>query len=188
MQLSIKTNFPDVQRQLQALSDDIGKKATASALNKVVAQAKTAMSREIRAEFVLPAKTVGDSLRISRARASGGRYSLEATLSSVSQRGKRGLNLIHFNARQMGNGVSFKIRKNGPRKTIRGAFIANKGRTVFIREGKKRLPIKALSTVDLQGMFNTKRINARVVSMIEAKFPTIFANEARYLTQKFNSL
>jgi hypothetical protein len=201
MQLSIKTNFPDVQRQLQALSDDIGKKATASALNKVVAQAKTAMSREIRAEFVLPAKTVGDSLRISRARASGGRYNLEATLSSISRPGKRGLNLIHFQARQTSNGVSFKVRKNGPRKTIPGAFIANDGRTVFIRTGqaKRRMrsglsagrlkePIKALTTVDLQGMFKTKRINARVVAAIESKFPAIFASEVRYWAQKFNSL
>jgi urease beta subunit len=185
MQLSIKTNFPDVQRQLKELSEGIGNRATASALNKVVAQAKTAMSREIRAEFVLPASKVNESLRISRARASGIRYSMEATLSSISKPGRRGLNLIHFQARQTATGVSFKVRKNGPRKTIPGAFIANGGRTVFIRTGKKRLPIKALTTVDQQGMFNTKRINARVIAMIEAKFPVIFANEVRFFTERF---
>ena len=43
MQFNIKTNFPDVQRQLQTMQDDIGKRALASALNKTVAQAKTAM-------------------------------------------------------------------------------------------------------------------------------------------------
>lgn len=188
MQLSIKTNFPEVQRQLKELRDDIGKKATASALNKVIAQAKTAMSKEIRAEFVLPAKTVNESLRITRARASSGRYKLEAALSSISRTGKRGLNLIHFQARPTAKGVSFKVRKNGPRKTIRGAFIANDGRTVFMRKGKSRLPIKALTTVDLQGMFKTKRINAKVVAMMESKFSTIFANEVRYWTAKVRPL
>ena len=187
MQLSITTNFADVKRQLNTLSEDIGKKATASALNKVVMQGKTAMSREIRAEFVLSAATVNQSLRISRARASGGRANLEANLSSISKPGQRGLNLIHFQAKPTAKGVSFKVRRNGPRKVIPGAFIGNDGRTVFIRKGKQRLPIKALTTVDLQGMFKTKRINAKVVAMIEAKFPAIFANEVRYWLSKFEA-
>jgi len=47
MKLSIETNFKDVARQLKTLQADIASKATASALNKTVAQAKTAMGREI---------------------------------------------------------------------------------------------------------------------------------------------
>ena len=200
MQLNIKTNFPDVQRQLATLQADIAAKATASALNKTIAIAKTAMSREIRSEFVLSASDVNASLLVGRARASQGRYSLFAELSSISKQGKRGLNLIHFKARETAKGVSFKVRKNGPRKTIPGAFIGNDGRTVFVRTGgpKRRVtkgpnkgrfaePIKALTTVDLQGMFGTKRIQARVVATIEARFPTIFANEAKFYTDRFNA-
>jgi len=56
-----------------------------------------------------------------------------------------------------------------------------------VRVGKERLPIKALTTIDVAQMFNTKRINAKVVQMIEAKFPTIFANEVRYYTERFNA-
>lgn len=200
MQLNIKTNFPDVQRQLATLQADIAAKATASALKKVVAQAKTAMSKEIRAEFNLSAQTVNDSLRVSVVRANGGRNSLEATLSSISRRGKRGLNLINFlenkvtlaAARKRGkagtlNQLFVQIRRKGGKKSLGSAFIGNNGRTIFVRTGKARLPIKALTTVDLQGMFNTKRINTRVVAMIEAKLPAIFANEARYFTNKFNA-
>ena len=200
MQLNIKTNFPEVQRQLKSLSDDIAKKATVSALNKTISIAKTAMSREIRSEFVLSAKEVNESLRVGRARASQGLYSLVAELSSISKPGKRGLNLIHFKARETPKGVSFKVRKNGPRKTIPGAFIGNDGRTVFVRTGgpKRRVtkgpntgrwaePIKALTTVDLQGMFGAKRIQARVVATIESRFPTIFANEAKFYTDRFNA-
>jgi hypothetical protein len=65
MQIKIQTNFPNVQRQLETMRKDIADKAVASALNKTVALAKTAMSREIRAEFNLKASEVNESLRIS---------------------------------------------------------------------------------------------------------------------------
>ena len=186
MKLSITTNFPDVQRQIDALKEGIAKQATASAVNKVVAQAKTAMSREIRAEYNISAGKVNESLRITRATAKGGLLNIEATLDSPRKRG-RSLNLINFSARQTAKGVTFKIKRNGPRKLIPGAFLGNDGRTVFIRVGKRRLPIKALQTIDVASMFNTRRVNAKVLQLIEAKFPDIFANEARFFTNRFNS-
>lgn len=198
MQISIKTNFPDVQRKLVALHAEVAGKAMASALNKTVAQAKTAMSREIRAEFNLSASKVNQALRITKARASGGRFTLEAVLESPSKRG-RSLNLINFAARETARGVTVKIKKGGPRKLIRGAFIANEGRTVFIRSGepkrrmsrgfnagKLREPLKARQTIEVANMFNTKRINAKVLRFIEAKFPQLFAHEAKFFTDKFN--
>lgn len=211
MQINISTNFPDVARQLANLQKDIGEKAVASALNKTVALAKTAMSREIRREFNISTTAVNDSLRIRRATAVRSRLMLEASLESRSKRG-RSLNLINFIERsvtmaaarqrmkggeggtyKLGNStvrkaleLRFKIRRTGPKKVIKGAFIGNDGRTVFIREGSSRLPIKALQTVDVAQMFNTKRINARVVQMINTRFPAIFANDAKFFTAKFN--
>ena len=158
MQLSIKTNFPDVQRQLKSLQEDVARQATARALNRTVEQAKTSMSREIRAEFVLPAAKVNEALRITRARASAGLFNLSASLESPAKRG-RSLNLANFAARQGKKGVSFKVKRNGPRVTIPGSFLINNGKTVMIRVGNKRLPIKALQTIDVAQMFNTKRIN-----------------------------
>ena len=186
MQLSIKHNFPDVQKALASLQSDIANKATASALNKVAAQAKTAMSREIRAEFVMSASKVNEALRINRAKVSQGRFSMEASLESPRKRG-RSLNLASFGARQTRKGVTFKIKRGGARQLIPGSFLINGGKTVMIREGKQRLPIKALQTIDVASMFNTKRINAKVVQMIEAKLPAIFENEARYFTDRFNA-
>jgi hypothetical protein len=187
MQLSITTNFADVQRKLEQLHKDVANKALASALNKTVAQAKTAMSKEIREEFNLPASTVNKSLRIERARASGGRFKLEAALSSISKPGARSLNLAHFAARQTRKGVTFKVKRGGPRKLIPGAFLINGGKTVMIREGRARLPIKALQTIDVPQMFNTRRINAKVIATIKAKLPAIFDNEARFFTERFNA-
>ena len=57
MQINVTHNFAQVAKALDTLRKDIAEKALASALNKTVAQAKTAMSREIRAEFNLPRRT-----------------------------------------------------------------------------------------------------------------------------------
>lgn len=210
MQIKISTNFPQIQRQLETMRQDIAEKAVASALNKTVAQARTAMSREIRREFNITTQAVNDALRIRRATAVRARLQLEASLESRSKRG-RSLNLINFLERsvsmaaarqrtkggeggtyQLGNRtvrkalqLRFKIRRTGPKKVIEGAFIGNKGRTVFIREGASRLPIKALQTIDVAQMFNTQRINVKVVQLINTRFPAIFANDARFYTLKF---
>lgn len=186
MKLSITHNFPEVQAQLKQLQADVARQATSSALNKTIAIAKTAMSREIRQEFVLPASKVGDSLRISKASATGGSLRLEAGLYPVNKKG-RSLNLSNFQARQTAKGVTFKVKRNGPRQLIPGAFLINQGGTVMIRIGKQRLPIKALQTIDVSQMFNTKRINAKVVETIKARFPEIFEREARFYTDRFNA-
>ena len=201
MQLSIQTNFADVARQLKTLRADIASKATASALNKTVAQAKTKMGREITSEFNISASDVRDKLRIKRATARGGLVAIEAVLEAATKSGRgRGLNLIRFlekstslaQARKRGkagtqNQLHVQIKRSGGRKALGSAFIGNKGRTVFVRVGKERLPIKALTTIDVAQMFNTKRINARVVELIEARFATIFANEVKFYTERFNS-
>ncbi|MGB6054611.1 MAG: phage tail protein [Burkholderiaceae bacterium] len=184
MKLGISTNFPDVQRQINDLRREVTDLAVPRAMNRTMEQARTAMSREIRSQFVLPVKTVNDSLRIIRASFKNGRYNVEAALESPTKRG-RSLNLIHFAARQTNAGVTVRISKQGGRKLIRSAFIGNKGRTVFVREGKKRLPIRPVQTIDVAQMFNTRRINKKVIEMIEQRFPTIFGREARYYARRF---
>lgn len=200
MQITIKHNFPAVQKQLDNLQKDIARQATSSALNKTIAQAKTTMSREIREEFNISATKVNESLTITRASASGGEVRMQASLQSPRRRG-RSLNLINFmersttmaQARKRGkagtlNQLFVQIKKKGGKKALGSAFIGNKGRTVFVRTGKSRLPIKALQTIDVASMFNTKRVNAKVVQMMVDKFPTIFDHEAQYFTSKFNAL
>ena len=94
--------------------------------------------------------------------------------------------------------LRFKIRKTGGMRMIKGAFIGNQGRTVFVRVAgtvmasrskytgsKYAEQIRAVSTVDVPGMFNTKRINSKVVAAMKDKFPVIFQREAAYYTSKF---
>lgn len=189
MKFTVKHNFPEVQRQLAQLQEDVARKALASAVNKTLAQAKTRMQRAITAEFNIKAGAVRESLRVRNASARFGSYAVEGFLESPSKRG-RSRNLIHFGAKQTPQGVMVKIKRDGPRKLIRGAFIALKdnqyGGTVFIRKGRTRLPIEARQTIDVAQMFTTRRINLAVIAMMKDKFPEVFANEARFYLDRFN--
>lgn len=183
MQITIKQNFPEVQRALDRMSVEVRTKATVSAVNKTMAQAKTQMTRSITAEYALKSAYVRERLQIRRATFKGGAFNISASLVGT---GKRSANLIAFGAKQVKKGVSVKIKKVGGRKIITGAFIGNQGRTVFKRVGKSRLPIESVRTIDVPQMFNQRRINAAVVATIKTKFPSVFASEAAYYIAKFN--
>ena len=203
MEIRIKTNFPEVQRALAKLQVDVGQKALASAINKSIAIAKTQMTREIPAEFNVSAGFVRQRLRVSRARASKGQVILRAELVASGKGRGRGANLIAFVTKAPGRksarikagtqGMLFvKIKRKGAAKPVKGkyghgAFVGNKGRTVFERVGDARLPIKPVTTIDVPQMFNTRRINGKVVQVMKQRFVGIFDNEARFFLARFNA-
>lgn len=199
MRIDIKTNFPEVQRALKTLHAEVAGKALVSAVNKTIEQARTQMTREITSEYRVTSAYVRERLRLRRASFRAGLFGVTAELSAGGGRKGRSANLIAFvskaqreagGARRRKNGtrgqLTFQVRKAGGKKVITGAFIGNKGRTVFLRVGKERLPIKALQTIDVAQMFNQKRINAQVVAAIKSRFPTIFERESRYYLSRFN--
>lgn len=199
MQLDIKTNFPEVQRALKQLQSDVGGKALVSAMNRTMALARTQMGREITSEYRVTAAYVRERLQLKRATFRNGQLSFTSELIGGNGK-KRSANMIAFiersvslaQARKRGkegtlSQLRFQVRKTGGKKIITVAFIGNKGRTVFIRTGKARLPIKAVSTIDVPQMFNQKRINAKVVGVIQARFPEVFARESKFFIAKFNA-
>lgn len=213
MQFSVKTNFPEVQRQMNQLRVDIAGPATARAINRTIEPARPQMAREISKTFNLTASKAKESLKINRARFVRGQLEIKASLESASRRG-RSLNLINFiektvtfaaaKKRMAGgeggtyslrNGATvtkslelrFKIKRGGPYKVIKGAFIGNQGRTVFVREGASRLPIKALQTIDVSQMFNARRVNKVVTKAMLDRFPKNWAHEVKFYTDRFNS-
>ncbi|KQT10978.1 phage tail protein [Ramlibacter sp. Leaf400] len=212
MDVSIKVDLGGAFAALDLLQADIRERAAVSAINKTLAKANTNMIRAITGEFAVTAAYVRERLRIKRARYEAGKAVITGELFAGSRRG-RSANLIRFVEKSVSlaqarkrmkageggsyllrNGVQvtkalelrFKIKRSGPAKVIKGAFIGNDGRTVFIREGASRLPLKALSTIDVEQMFNTKRINQVVVRAIEQDFPGIFAHESKFYIDRFN--
>jgi len=182
--LSVRTNFKDVQSKINSLSNEVSKRAIPAAINKVAAKAKTEMTRQITSEFNIKADNVRSRLRLVRASKTFDKW--KAVLDpflSTSNKG-RSLNLIHFIEKSVtlaegrrrvkrgtANQLRFQIKKQGGKKTITGAFIANKGRTVFVRLSDERLPIAPLQTIDVPQMFNTKRISQAVILRIEQELP-----------------
>jgi hypothetical protein len=199
MQLSIKTNFPDVQKKLQRLRSDIADKALPMAVNRTMDQARTAMQREITGTYNLKAAYVRQRLAIRRAVFKGNSLSFTASLLGT---GKRSANLVAFlarkapnNGRKGGPQVGFRIRKGGAISRVPGAFIGNKGRTVFLRvpgtkmasrrwSGKHGEQIKPVQTVDVPQMFNQRRINAAVVRVLQQRFPEVFEQQVRFYASR----
>lgn len=195
--ISLKSDFRPIKRQLDRLADDLQKKVIPTALNKVAAKAKTEMTRAITSEFNIKSEDVRSRLRVIRA----GRK-LEQWVATLdpfaSKRRGRSLNLIRFveksvtlaegkrrKAQGNQNQLRFQIKKVGGKKIITGAFIANKGRTVFVRETDARLPIKALSTIDVPQMFNTRKIRNRVEARIRKELPIEFERALSAVTKGF---
>ena len=196
--INIRTNFPEVTAQLKRLADDVGNKALVRSLNKTIDQGKTQMARTISQEFRIAVGAAKDRLKVSKANAKQGNLGFEVSLEATRKGKGRALNLIAFveNKTTLGEArkrakkgtqsqVYFQVKRSGGKKYIKGAFIANKGRTLFIRTGKDRLPIKSVSTIDIPSMFNTKRINAAVVQVMRDKFEANFDRELRVVLQGF---
>lgn len=198
MDIRIKTDFGGAFAALDQLQADIRERAGVSAVNKTLAKGRTRMAREISREFNVTYGFVVERLNIAKAKFVGGKAVIAGALDGSNGR-KRSANLIAFVERKTTlaqakkrakagtlDQLHFQIKRKGGRVTIPGAFIANQGRTVFMREGKARLPIKALTTIGIPQMFNTRRLNKIVVDLMREEFPAIFAHEVEYYTQRFN--
>jgi hypothetical protein len=198
IEVKIDVRLGGLLADLDRLQSDVRERAAVSAVNKTLAKAQTNMIRAISREFNVSAGYVRDRLNIARAKFAGGRAFIAGALQATGAK-KRSANLIAFVEKSVTlaqakkrakagtlDQLHFRIKRQGKMVVIPGAFIANKGRTVFIREGKSRLPIKALQTIDVPQMFNTKRLNKVVVDAIDKDFPGIFANEMKFFVDRFN--
>jgi hypothetical protein len=182
-------------RALDRLRSDLRERAMVAALNKTADKARVEMRRAITDEFDLKARDVTPRLAV-RGASFKGKVNLTAILEALpgSKRG-RSMNVIKFLRRPVslaqarkGKQLGFRFKRGGPIKQIPGAFVGNDGRTVFIREaGAGRLPIRAVQVIDVQQMFNTRRINSRVVRRIETEWLIEFERAAKNLIERFNS-
>lgn len=194
--VTVRFNLDGPRNLLNSLQKGVGDRAVLSILNKTTAQAKTRMSQAIRADYNISAGLVGERLRIRRATRRD-IVTFTASLIGNPDTGgrKRSMNMVHFLEKQAlvkafrrGKGwrldeLRFKVKKSGGKQTLPGAFVGNKGRTVFIRLGKTRLPIKAVRTIGVPQMFNTKKNVGSVKRWISLNLPRIAQSElAHYLS------
>jgi len=196
--INIRNNFPEVARRLNEVGRQVGDKAMVRALNKTVDQGKTEMARKISQEFNVTRDTAKQRLAVRYASVRGGALRFQALLEATRRGRGRSMNLIHFveksvslaeakRRRKSGDlaQMRFKVKRTGGNKMIKGAFIGNKGRTLFIRTGKARLPIKALNTIDIGQMFNARRVNDIVKAVMLKRFDANFTRELRSVLRGF---
>lgn len=174
----------EVRAQIAGLQAGLVPQVMQPALNKVAEKARAEINRAIPQEFAVSAADVRSAVDLRRAM----RGTLEAVIEVFGSARRRGrsLNLIHFLAssstfrrrgikkreqRALGQQLGFLIKKGGGLKTIPGAFIGNKGRTIFRRIGKSRLPIEPLQVIGFSQMFSSNRIRLRVLEKIRAELP-----------------
>ncbi len=180
-----------ITRKLNCIQRGLGDRAAAMALNKTASKARTEMTRAITSEYNLRASEVRARLRILRAR----RGRLVAQLDPFAGgRPGRSMNVIRFLERKVTlaearrrrrsgtqNVLRFRIKRRGGVKIIPGAFIGNRGRTVFRRVGRTRLPIEPVQTIDVPQMFNARRINVRVIARIRRELPVEMERAVRHV-------
>lgn len=122
--------------------------AMARAINHTTAKAITAGNKGITRVWNIKTKDIKGYEVFKRAN----KNNTTAILTFKS----RSLSLIHFQARQLKRGASFKIKKSGGRTTLRHSFIATtRGGYVgvFKRKGKKSLPIETFKSITPTTMF-----------------------------------
>lgn len=176
-----------VQARLSTLSSGMQAKVIGPAINKVAEKARAEIARAIPETYAVKPAEVRSSIRLSKARSG----SLQATIEVFGSARKvgRSLNLIHFlaaaqiagkavkvrgaraNKKQLAalqNQLGFLIKRGSGLKTIPGAFVGNKGRTIFIRTGKARLPIEPVQVIGFSQMFASNRIRDRILAKINA--------------------
>lgn len=179
-----------MQRKLAGIQRDMRAKVIQPAINKVADKAIAEINRAIPQEYNVKHSEVRNAITLRRAH-SGNLQAVIEVFGSTRKRG-RSMNLIHFLAAVQAAGravkvrgakgkkadlaalngqLGFLIKKGGGLKKIEGAFVGNKGRTIFAREGRARLPIKPLQVIGFSQMFKSRKIESRVTEKIGADLP-----------------
>lgn len=209
--ISIRADFPDIDAKLKRLGAE-GTKALVRGMNATVVQGKKRMASSISKEFRVTVTEAASRLKVNADTARPGVLHFEASLEATRRLKGRSMNMIAFVEKAVslnqarlrtnrGEGgkqtlrsggqvqkalqLRFQVKRTGGKKMIKGAFIANQGRTVFMRTSKGRFPIQALSTIDVPQMFNTTRINEAVRTVLLDRFEKNFNRELRAIVKGF---
>ena len=134
MRLNISVDLDGAMKALDRLERELAPKAASAALNRVATSARAEAVREIARKSGLTQAEVRKHIDIVTAN----RGNLEAQIIARPW----SPNLIRFKARQTPQGVVASPWRN--KRVHKHTFIGNQGRTVFVRQGKGRLPIKSV--------------------------------------------
>ena len=155
-------------------------RATASALNKTIAQAKTRASSDLREVYNIKKSDIDATMSIRKA-------TVTQLFAMLRTTGKR-IALSKFGARQVASGVAVMVKK-GARKVIRTKFIATmkSGHIgVYGRKGRARLPIIERSGPSVPQLFGSRNIIQKLQTFTTQKLPEILDHEIQFFLSRKN--
>jgi hypothetical protein len=172
MKISITADTSKARKYLQD-AQQAADRAKVSALNKIAVTARAEASRLIAARRGLKVGTVKQQIRIIRA-------SRDLARAEIVVSG-RPIPLRDYAARQTKRGTTVVVTK-GQRKLVRsggnaGFQIVKIGNNVFVREGKRRLPIRKLYGPSLPSTFSQKAITEAVTKAAREAWPKRYREE-----------
>lgn len=178
--LDVRSDAKRVIAEISALNRQIVDKATLRAINRALDTAQTVGNRKIRETYNIKARAVRAAMKKRRANARSLFARLEVSGALIP--------LIEFDARWTRTtkiGASFRVKKGGPRRRIRGAFIGVHGATgarqVFVRRGAERYPIKTLRSLALPQAFLSRAVIGGVDAAVAESFEKNFRQQLVYL-------
>lgn len=146
-------------------------RAAAIALNRTADGVQTEAIRMIRATHRILRREVARAFTIRRAYA--------GRLQAMVFASGRPLNVIGFGARPSSPGgkrprVGVSVDIKGTRKVIPGSFVVripnNNYIGVFMRKGRARFPIRAVTTVSVPGLFRRDIVNSAIPKVATGRF------------------
>ncbi|MGG3504760.1 phage tail protein [Paenibacillus lautus] len=159
--IDVKSNFKKLKRSLQQ-SDKAVRQAVLSSLNRATQRAKTEAGRKTREKYVVKQKDVVQTLSVRKANGND----LQAVITSKGHT----IPLINFSVapkrklKRAPKALKAAVYRGGARKSIPGAFIATAGSHlgVFMRKGRKRLPIGELRGPAVPSMVGNEEVREHV--------------------------
>lgn len=144
------------------------RKVVRQAINKTVKNVQAEVSRQVRKDRAItkpktartegrvstPARFVRDRIKVKRIFST---YSINTMRGEINISG-RGVSLIQYGARAHKQGVTVKIKRNGARKLIKGAFISKlkRGNVHVVRRINNTRKIKALYSTTIANAAETR--------------------------------
>lgn len=179
------TGMAEVKAELARLSGAEKDRAISAAMNRLAQKGRAEIVRAVTSQYALRADEVRESISLHQA--SAARHTLAAAISIFGSTRRRGrsLNMVHFlsvlasgiktrgtrakkgEIKALAQQLGFTIRRGGGLKQIPGAFVLNKGRTVFMRTGADKTPVKPVQVIGVAQMFNSRLIRTRVLEKIQ---------------------
>lgn len=178
MTVTVEMNADEVLRNLAKFVKNLDKEIKI-VNGKTARRGKSIIAKEVQKNVAVKQKDVRKHIKS---------MSLGKRSAAVDLENSPRLPLRDFGARQTKAGVSYKIDKSGGRKTIKGSFqgpkpgqvLAKWNGRVFVRDGKKRTPIRQLFGVSAWGVIRRRDRRKAVGIQIQAELQKQMRERLRY--------